>query len=198
MGKKWNFSYSCQKLTWVLSQVPKHVFSVMDSVCAVTALITNCDKSQIATARILELSNIVTVAICDGSENNFSDILQSNRGYSPKCSKHVHIKIGPFQEGLLGTSIMGFIADIHTHKQIYQWNNIRMGKNVSFHIHVKSEHGYSPKYTEHVCCVVGLSLRRHGFDHKLRQITICDCRNLWRFKIQLLRLMSIVRQKVYS
>ena len=49
-----------------------------------------------------------------------------------------------------------------------------MGKNVSFHIRVKSEHGYSPKYTEHVISVVGLSLRRHGFDHKLRQITNCD------------------------
>ena len=60
-----------------------------------------------------------------------------------------------------------------------------MGKNVSFHIHVKSEPGYSPKYTEHVFSVVGLSLRRQGFDHKLRQLTNCDgsvaisdCRNL--------------------
>ena len=24
--------------------------------------------------------------------------------------------------------IMGFITDIHTHKQIYQWSNTRMGK----------------------------------------------------------------------
>ena len=31
-----------------------------------------------------------------------------------------------------------FITDMHTHKQIYQWNNTRMGKNVGFHIHVKS------------------------------------------------------------
>ena len=78
-----------------------------------------------------------------------------------------------------------------------------MGKDVSFHIHVKSEHGYSPNHTEHVFSVVGLSLRRHGFDHKLRQITncdgsvaICDCRNLWRFKIQLFRLMSIVPEGI--
>ena len=60
-----------------------------------------------------------------------------------------------------------------------------MGKNTTFHINVKSEHGYSPKYPEHVFSVVGRSFRRHGFDHKLRQITncdgsvaICDCRNL--------------------
>ena len=60
-----------------------------------------------------------------------------------------------------------------------------MGKNETFHIHVKSEHGYSPKYPEHVFSVIGLSLCRHGLDHKMRQITNCDgsvaisdCRNL--------------------
>ena len=121
--------------------------------------------------------------------------------------KHVHIKIGPFQEGFLGTSIMGFITDIPTNKQIYQWNNTKMCKNITFHIHVKSEHGYSLRYPEHVFSVIGLSLCRHGLDHKLRQITncdgrdswivaICDCRNLWRFKIQLLRLMSIVSEGI--
>ena len=93
----------------------QNTFSVLlDSVCAVTASIANCDKSQIATM----VSQFVTVAICDGSKHNFSDRFHSNRGYTPKCIKHVHIKIGPFQEGFLGTSIMGFIADIHTHKQI--------------------------------------------------------------------------------
>ena len=163
------------------------------SVCAVTALITNCDKSQIAMAGISELPQFVTVAICDGSKHNFLDRFHSNRGYTPKCRKHVHIKIGPFQEGCLCTSIMGFITDIHTHKQIYQWNNTKMGKNTTFHIHVKSEPGYSPKYPEHVFSVIGLSLCRHGLDHKLQQITncdgrdswivaICDCRNLWRSK----------------
>ena len=49
-----------------------------------------------------------------------------------------------------------------------------MGKNTTFHIHVKSEPGYSPKYPEHVFSVIGLSLCRHGLDHKLRQITNCD------------------------
>ena len=167
---------------------------LLDSVCVVTVLITNCDKSQIATI----VSQFVTVAICDGSKHNFSDRLHSNRGYTPKCIKHVHIKIGPFQEGFLGTSIMGFITDIHNHKQIYLWNNTKMGKNTTFHIHVKSEPGYSPKYPEHVFSVIGLRLCRHGLDHKLRQITnsdskdswivaICDCRNLWWFKTQLLR-----------
>ena len=82
-----------------------------------------------------------------------------------------------------------------------------MGKNETFHIHVKSEHGYSPKYPEHVFSVIGLSLCRHGHDHKMRQITkcdgkdswivaICDCRILWRFKIQLLRFMSVVQEGI--
>ena len=41
----------------------QNTFSVLlDSVCAVTAMITKCDKSQNATARILKLSQFVTVA----------------------------------------------------------------------------------------------------------------------------------------
>ena len=174
---------------------------LLEAVCAVTALITNCDKSQIATAGCPELSQFVTAAICDGSKHNFSDRFHRNRGYAPKCRKHVHIKSRPFQEGFLGTSIMSFITDKHTHKHIYQWNNTKMGKNATFHIHVKSELGYCPKYPEHAFSVIGLSLCRHGLDHNLRQITncdgrdswivaICDCRNLWWFKTQLLRSIS--------
>ena len=64
-----------------------------------------------------------------------------------------------------------------------------MGKNATFHIHVKSEPGYSPKYPEHVFSVIGINMPRHGLDNKLRQITnsdggdtcfvtICDCRKL--------------------
>ena len=136
-------------------------------------------------------------------QNTYFQIdVNSTRGYTSKCRKHVQINIGPYQEGFLGTSVMGFITDIHAHKQIYQWNNTKMGKNATFQIHVKRKPGYSPKYPEHVFSVIGLSLCRHGFDHKLRQITncdgrdswfvaICDCRNLWRFKT-LLRLISIV------
>ena len=82
-----------------------------------------------------------------------------------------------------------------------------MGKVATFHIHVKSEPGYSTKYQEHVFSVIGLSLCRHGLDHKLRQITncdsrdswivaICDCRNLWQFQTQLLRSMSIVPEGI--
>ena len=88
---------------------------------------------------------------------------------------------------------MGFITDLHTHKHIYPWNNAKIGKNEAFHIHVKSEPGYSPKYPELVFSVIGLSLCRRGHDHQMRQITkcdgkdswivaICDCRILWRFK----------------
>ena len=82
-----------------------------------------------------------------------------------------------------------------------------MGKNDTFGIHVKSEHGYSPKYPKHVFSVIGLNLCRHGHDHKMRQITkcdgkdswivaICDCRILWRFKMQLLRFMSVVQEGI--
>ena len=82
-----------------------------------------------------------------------------------------------------------------------------MGKNETFHIHVKSEHEYSPKYPEHVFSVIGLNLCRHGHDHKMRQITkcdgkdswivaICDCCILWRFKMQLLRFMSVVQEGI--
>ena len=85
---------------------------------------------------------------------------------------------------------------MHTHKQINQWNNTKMGKNTTFHINVIGKPGYSAKYPEHVFSIIGLSLCRHGFDHKLRQITncdrsvaICDCRNFWPFKTQLLRLI---------
>ena len=82
-----------------------------------------------------------------------------------------------------------------------------MGKNETFHIHVKSVPGYSPKYPEHVFSIIGLNLCRHGHDHKMGQITkcdgkdswivaICDCRVLWRFKMQLLRFMSIVQEGI--
>ena len=111
----------------------QNTFSVLlESICHIKALITNCDKSQIATAGIPELSQFVTLAICDGSKHNFSDRFHSNRGYTLKCRKHVHINIGPFQEGFLGTSIMSFITDKHTHKHIYQWSNTKMGKKYNF------------------------------------------------------------------
>ena len=52
----------------------QNTFSLwLDSFCAITAMITKCDKSQNATARIPELSQFVTVAFCDGSKCNFSD-----------------------------------------------------------------------------------------------------------------------------
>ena len=82
-----------------------------------------------------------------------------------------------------------------------------MGTNETFHIHVKSEYGSSHKYPEHVFSVIELNLCRHGHDHKLRQIkkcdgkdswivAICDFRILWRFKMQLLRFMSVVQEGI--
>ena len=79
----------------------------------------------------------------------------------------------------------------------------KMGQYSTSQIPVKTELGYSPKYTEHILNVIWLNLPRHSLGHELRQITncdgsnswlvaICDCRQLWRFKTQLQRLMSIV------
>ena len=152
--------------------------------------------------RNLWLSHFVTV------QNTTSQIhVRSARGYTPQCRKHVHIDVRHYQQGFLWKLIVGFITVIHTHKQIQHWNNAIMGKNETFGIHVKSEHGYSPKFPEHVFSVIGLSLCRHGHDHKMRQITkcdgkdswivaICDCRILWRFKMQLLRFMSVVQEGI--
>ena len=92
----------------------QNTFSVsFESICQVKTLITNCDKSQIATAEMPELSQFVTVAICDGSKHNFADGFHSNRGYTPKCRKHVYIHIGQFQ-GFPATSFMDLITYIHT------------------------------------------------------------------------------------
>ena len=90
-----------------------NTFSVLlESICQVTALVTNCDKSQIATI----VSQFVTVSICDGSDATFQNDANCARRYTPKCRKDVHINIGPYQEGFLCSSILGFITDIHTHK----------------------------------------------------------------------------------
>ena len=128
MGKNKLFIFMSKMNLGTLPSTQNTFSVLLDSVYAVMALITNCDKSQIATARIPGLSQFVTVAICDGSKHNFSDRFHGNRGYTPKCRKHIHNNIGPFQEGFLGTSIMSFITDKHTHKHIYQWNNTKRVK----------------------------------------------------------------------
>ena len=158
-----------------------NTFSVLlDSVCAVTALITNCDKSQTATV----VSQFVTVAICDGSKQNFSDWCQYCLWYTSKYRKHVHIDFGPFQGVFLGTSIMDIITDIHAN--IYTSEITPKWAEMQFFIFMpKMNMGNSPKYTEHVFSVIGLNKPRQGLDHKLQQITncddsvaICDCCNL--------------------
>ena len=107
-------------------------------------------------------------------QNTTSPIdVNSACGYTPKDLKRIHVDIGPFEEGFLGTSLINIITDIHSHKHIYQYNNTKMDKNSTSHVHVKSEQGYSLKYTEHVLSVIEHNLPRHGLDHKLRQITNC-------------------------
>ena len=102
--------------------------------------------------------------------------------YTPKCRKDVHINIGPYQEGFLWTSIMGFIADIHTN--IYT-NEItpEWAKMLVFIFMSKVNLGTLPStqntfsvLLESICHIKALitncdkSLRRQGF---------LNCRNLW-------------------
>ena len=73
MGKN-AFFKNVSKVNLGILPSTQNTFSVLlDSVWAVTAMITKCDKSQNATARIPELSQFVTVAFCDGSKYSFSD-----------------------------------------------------------------------------------------------------------------------------
>ena len=152
----------------------QNTFSMLfDWICHGTVLVTNCHKSQIATVVIPHLSQFVPVANCSHRQQTLS------RKF-PWYIVYGH-------------------NNWYTYEKMYQWNNTRFDKYETFHIHVKSEHGYSPKYPKHVFSVIGVNMPRQGLDHKLRQITncddsvaICDCRNLWRFKIQLFRLISIV------
>ena len=164
-----------------------------------------------------ELYTIHTANNTEMGPNSISQIpVKSELGYSPKYPEHVFSVIG-----------LSLCRHGHDHKMrqitkcdgkdssivaicdcriLWQFK-MQMGKNETFHIHVKSEHGYSPKYPEHVFSVIGLSLCRQGHNHKMRQITkcdgkdssivaICDCRILWRFQMQLLRFMSVVQEGI--
>ena len=58
-----------------------------------------------------KLRQFVTV-----QNTTFQNDVNCARRYTPKCRKDVRINIGSCQEGFLGTSIMGFITDMHTHR----------------------------------------------------------------------------------
>ena len=126
--------------------------------------------------RNLWLSQFVTV------QNTNSQIdLNSARGYTFKYRRHVHIDIGPFQESFFGTSFLAILTDMHT--QIYQWNNTKMGKNATFHIHVKSVQNTFSVLLDSVCHATALITNRHisncdTFSHKLRHR-----QKLWRSQI---------------
>ena len=68
MGKNETFHIYVKSEPGYSPKYPAHVIVLLDSVCAVRDLITNCNKSQIATV----VSQFVTVAICDGSKYNLS------------------------------------------------------------------------------------------------------------------------------
>ena len=65
------------KLTLGTLPNTQNTFSILfDWICHGTVLVTNCDKSQIATVGIPDLSEFVIVANCDGSKHNFLDRCQ--------------------------------------------------------------------------------------------------------------------------
>ena len=97
MGKNAIFHINVKSNLGTLPSTQNTFSVLLDSICAVTAMITKCDKSQNATTRIPELSQFVTVAFCDGSKCNFSDYVRSARGYTPQGRKHVHIDVGHYQ-----------------------------------------------------------------------------------------------------
>ena len=189
------------KWTWVLSQIPRTRFQ-----CYWTQFVLSWPWPQVAAnhklrrqgfliIRNLWLSQFVTF------QNITSQIdFHSTRGYTPKYKKLVHIDMGQFQLGFFGTSFTDTKTDIainrYTSEITPKWAKMGLFRFMS-------------KCPEHVFSVIGLILCRHGLDHKLRQITncddrdsrfvtICDCRNLWRFKTQLLRLMSIMPEGMWT
>ena len=119
------------------------------------------------------------------------------RRYTPKCGKDVHINIGPYQEGFLCTSIMGFTSDIHKNKCTSEitpesanmklfifMSKVNMGT-------LPSTHNTFSVLLESICHVTAL-------------ITNCDksqiatiVRNLWRFKYNVSEWCQLC-QKVYS
>ena len=76
MGKNTTFPIHVKSEPGYSPKYPEHVFRVIGLSLCRHGLDHNCDKSQIATAEIPELSQFVTVAICDGSKYNFSDWCQ--------------------------------------------------------------------------------------------------------------------------
>ena len=94
-GQKWNFSYSCQNWTWVLSQAPITRLHCYLSQYAISRL-----WSQIVTnhklrrkCRNLWLSQFVTVY-----NTTYQNDVNCAIRYTPKCRKDVHINSGPYQE----------------------------------------------------------------------------------------------------
>ena len=71
---------------------------------------------------------------------------------------------------------MGIITDIHTNRYTTE-KTTKMGKNATFHIHVKIETWVLSQVPEHLVSVIGINMQHNDLDHKLRQITNCDGRD---------------------
>ena len=70
---------------------------------------------------------------------------------------------------------MDIVTDIH--KNMYTSEITPKWAKMQIFIFMLKVNLGSPKYTEHVFSVIGVIMPRHGFDHKLLQITNCDGRN---------------------
>ena len=182
MGKNETFHIHVKNEHGYSRKYPEHVFSVIG-----LSLCRRCHYHKMR-----------QITKCDGKDSWIVAICDCRILWRFKMQLLRFMSV--VQEGIL-------LSTGNMYTSMSHWNNAKMGKNETFHIHVKSEHGYSPKYPEHVFSVTGLSLCRHGHDHKMRQITKCDgkdswivvicgCRIMWRFQMQLLRFMSVVLEGI--
>ena len=151
--------------------------AIVRSICHITALITNCNKSQIATAEIHGLLQFVTV------QNTSQIDINSSRGSTPKYNNHVHIDIGQFQEGFLATSFMDLITDIQ--KNRYTIEKHQNGQKYNFssscqkwtlvisQVHRTNLQCYWNQYA------TSRPSSQIETNHKLRRQEILFYRNLW-------------------
>ena len=144
-------------------------------------MITKCDKSQNATTRIPELSQFVTVAFCDGSKCNFSEIFHSNLGYTPKCRKHVHINIKKFSRvhRLWALQLIYIHTNIYTSEITPKWAKMHFLKTCQKWTWVFSQ---VPR-TRFLCYWTQFEPSRpwsqNVTNHKMRRQGFLNCRNLW-------------------
>ena len=86
-GQKYNFSYSWQKWTWVLSQVPRTRFQ-----CHWNQYATHCDNSGIPAVAICDLSQCVIKAVTAQTESNNTENVFWVLGRVPRFTFDMNMK----------------------------------------------------------------------------------------------------------